>query len=62
MDKDVLVHEMTGRFQELYGQALDGQWIAASGTTTGKREDAPDAQNPRPRPVWRAFGSWVDRK
>ncbi len=37
MDRDVLVHEMTERFQELYGQALDaleeapdGQWIAAS--------------------------------
>jgi hypothetical protein len=37
MDRDVLMHEMTERFQELYGQALDalekapaGQWIAAS--------------------------------
>jgi len=34
MDKDVLVHEMTERFQELYAQALaalenapDGEWI-----------------------------------
>ena len=37
MDRDVLMHEMTERFQELYGQALDaieqapdGQWINAS--------------------------------
>lgn len=37
MDKEVLLHQMTERFQELYGQALeavekapDGQWIAAS--------------------------------
>ena len=37
MDKDVLVHEMTERFQELYTQALaaledapDGEWINAS--------------------------------
>ena len=37
MDKDILLHQMTERFQELYGQALeavekapDGQWIAAS--------------------------------
>jgi hypothetical protein len=37
MDRDVLLHQMTERFQELYGQALDavekspdGQWIAAS--------------------------------
>jgi len=37
MDKDVLVHEMTERFQELYVQALaaledapDGEWISAS--------------------------------
>ena len=34
MDRDVLMHQMTERFQELYGQALDaverapdGQWI-----------------------------------
>ena len=37
MDRDVLVYQMTERFQELYGQALDalerapdGQWISAS--------------------------------
>ena len=37
MDKDVLIHEMTERFQELYAQALDvleeapdGAWISAS--------------------------------
>jgi hypothetical protein len=37
MDRDVLMHQMTERFQELYSQALDaldrapdGQWIAAS--------------------------------
>jgi hypothetical protein len=37
MDKDVLMYQMTERFQELYAQALevverapDGQWIAAS--------------------------------
>jgi hypothetical protein len=37
MDRDVLMHRMNERFQELYGQALDalerapdGQWIAAS--------------------------------
>ncbi|MGH6933307.1 MAG: hypothetical protein ACREEE_12845 [Dongiaceae bacterium] len=37
MDRDVLFHQMTERFQALYGQALDaldrapeGQWIAAS--------------------------------
>ena len=37
MDRDVLRHQMTERFQELYNQALDaldhapdGQWIAAS--------------------------------
>ena len=37
MDKEVLLYQMTERFQELYGQALDalaeapdGQWIAAS--------------------------------
>ena len=37
MDRDVLLHQMTDRFQELYNQALDaldrapdGQWIAAS--------------------------------
>lgn len=37
MDRDVLMHQMTDRFQELYSQALDaldrapdGQWIAAS--------------------------------
>lgn len=37
MDKEVLVHQMTERFQELYRQALDalerapdGQWIPAS--------------------------------
>ena len=37
MDRDVLLHQMTERFQELYDQALDaldrapdGQWIAAS--------------------------------
>ena len=37
MDRDVLMHQMTDRFQELYHQALDaldrapdGQWIAAS--------------------------------
>jgi hypothetical protein len=37
MDRDVLVHQMTERFQELYNRALDaldrapdGQWIAAS--------------------------------
>ncbi len=37
MDKDVLIHEMTERFQELYAQALgvledapDGEWISAS--------------------------------
>ena len=37
MDKDVLIHEMTERFQELYAQALvvleeapEGQWISAS--------------------------------
>ena len=36
MDRDVLVHPMTERFQELYNQGLDaldrapdGQWIAA---------------------------------
>lgn len=36
MDKDVLMHQMTERFQALYDQALDaldrapdGQWIAA---------------------------------
>lgn len=37
MDRDVLLHQMTDRFQELYNEALDaldhapdGQWIAAS--------------------------------
>ena len=37
MDQDVLIHEMTERFQELYAQALgvleeapDGAWISAS--------------------------------
>jgi hypothetical protein len=37
MDRDVLMHQMTERFQELYSKALDalerapdGQWIAAS--------------------------------
>ena len=37
MDRDVLMHQMTERFQELYNRALDaldrapdGQWIAAS--------------------------------
>ncbi len=37
MDKEVLLYQMTERFQELYGEALealerapDGQWIAAS--------------------------------
>ena len=37
MDRDVLMHQMTERFQGLYNQALDalerapeGQWIAAS--------------------------------
>ena len=37
MDREVLMHQMTERFQELYSQALDalerapdGQWIAAS--------------------------------
>lgn len=37
MDREVLMHEMTERFQELYGEALDalekapdGQWISAS--------------------------------
>lgn len=37
MDREVLMHQMTDRFQELYSQALDvlerapdGQWIAAS--------------------------------
>lgn len=37
MDREVLLHQMTERFQELYSQALDaldqapdGQWIAAS--------------------------------
>ena len=37
MDRDVLMQQMTERFQELYDQALDalerapeGQWIAAS--------------------------------
>jgi len=37
VDRDVLLHQMTDRFQELYNQALDaldrapdGQWIAAS--------------------------------
>lgn len=37
MDRDVLMHQMTERFQELYSQALDaverapdGQWISAS--------------------------------
>jgi hypothetical protein len=37
MDRDVLMHQMTERFQELYHQALDaldqapdGRWIAAS--------------------------------
>lgn len=37
MDKEVLLHEMTERFQELYGEALDaldaapdGKWIEAS--------------------------------
>lgn len=37
MDRGVLMHQMTERFQELYGRALDalerapdGQWIAAS--------------------------------
>ena len=36
MDRDVLMHQMTERFQELYNRALDtldhasdGQWIAA---------------------------------
>ena len=37
MDRDVLLHRMTDRFQELYNQGLDaldrapeGQWIAAT--------------------------------
>ena len=37
MDREVLLHQMTERFQELYSRALDaldrapdGQWIAAS--------------------------------
>ena len=37
MDREVLIHEMTERFQELYAQAItaledapDGQWISAS--------------------------------
>ena len=37
MDRDVLIHQMTERFQELYSQALaalenapDGEWISAS--------------------------------
>ena len=37
MDRDVLLHQMTDRFQELYNRALDaldrapdGPWIAAS--------------------------------
>lgn len=37
MDREVLLYQMTERFQELFGQALDavekapdGQWIAAS--------------------------------
>ena len=37
MDREVLMHQMTERFQELYSKALDalerasdGQWIAAS--------------------------------
>ena len=37
MDREVLLYQMTERFQELYGQALDavekapdGQWVAAS--------------------------------
>ncbi len=37
MDRNVLLHQMTERFQELYNRALDaldgapdGQWIAAS--------------------------------
>jgi hypothetical protein len=37
MDREVLLYQMTERFQKLYGQALDalerapdGQWIAAS--------------------------------
>jgi hypothetical protein len=37
MDRDVLMYQMTERFQELYGRALDalerapdGQWISAS--------------------------------
>ncbi len=37
MDKEVLLHQMTERFQELYSQALgaldrapDGEWISAS--------------------------------
>lgn len=37
MDKDVVMHQMTERFQELYGKALDalagapdGRWIADS--------------------------------
>ena len=37
MDRDVLMHQMTERFQELYNRVLDaldrapdGQWIAAS--------------------------------
>lgn len=37
MDRDVLMHQMTERFQALYSQALDalerapdGQWISAS--------------------------------
>ena len=37
MDREVLMHEMTERFQALYGEALDalekapdGQWISAS--------------------------------
>ena len=37
MDREVLLYQMTERFQELYGEALDalerapdGQWIAAS--------------------------------
>lgn len=37
MDREVLLHQMTERFQELYSQAMDalenapdGEWIAAS--------------------------------
>jgi len=37
MDREVLMHQMTERFQELYSEALDaleaapdGQWISAS--------------------------------